>query len=102
MASVVGNTGAMATPARNTSIQATRGSRVCSIRYVVITIRMDAASVTVSADTEISTCEAPTRPSSMPERESERQNVQSARASGTPCAIKCCTSQFHTPTSDAT
>src|ERR1017187_2242163 len=53
MASVVGKTGAMETPARNTSIPATLALLVLSIRYVVMVIRMAAASVTKGAGTLI-------------------------------------------------
>src|SRR5580700_2410928 len=51
MASVVGKTGAMETPARKTRTPATVGLLVLSIRNVVTVIRMAAASVTKGAGT---------------------------------------------------
>jgi len=84
---------------------------VRSIQNVVMAIRTAATSVTVrfsssriagvSAGPGRKTCETTTRPISNP-RANPKERMFNARDSGTPCAIRCCASQFHTPTSQAT
>ena len=101
MASVVGKTGAMETPARKTRIPAVVALVVFSIRNVVRVIMMAAASVTSGAGTLISTGATATRPISRPSA-NPSERIFSARDSGMPCAIRCCASQFQTPTSQAT
>ena len=98
MARVVGNTGAMDSPAIKTSTAAAPGLLVRSMRNVVIAIAIDAASVTVTAGTWMRMGETATRPMSRPSaKPSER--ILSAFDSGIPWAIRWRGSQFHTPTS---
>lgn len=51
MASVVGKTGAMESPARKTSAKAAAGLLVRSMRYVVMAMAKEATKVTVTAET---------------------------------------------------
>ena len=101
IASVVGNTGAMATPAQKAAIQETFGSVVCSAKYVVMTMRIAATSVTVEEGTVMRIGETATRPSSNP-RANPSDRMFNARVSGLPCGIRCRASHFQTPTSEAT
>ena len=66
MAIVVGNTGAIETPARKTSIPATDGLCVCNIENVVIAMATAAASKTQRGRTWIRTGETATRPANSP------------------------------------
>ncbi len=101
IARVVGKTGAMEMPARNTSAAAAIGLRVRSIRNVVMAMATEAHKVTVMAGTRIKMGETATRPMRRPNaKPSER--MLSARDSGMPWAMRWRGSQFHTPTSQET
>ena len=79
IASVVGKTGAMESPARKTSAKAVGGRLVRSIRKVVIAMAADAKSVTVTAGTRMRIGETPTRPINRPSANPSEKNVESAR-----------------------
>ena len=100
-ASVVGNTGAMAIPARKTSPAATFGFLVRSMRKVVMAMAMEAAIVTAIAETWMRIGETPTRPTSRP-RPNPSERILSARVGAMPWATRWRGSQFQTPTSQET
>ena len=83
MASVVGKTGAMESPAMKTSANAAVGRVVRSIKKVVTAIAVDAARVTVMGCTRIRMGETPTRPMSRPSA-NPSERILRARDSGTP------------------
>ena len=101
IASVVGNTGAIESPARNTITPAAAGPLARSIRKVVMVMASAATSVTWIADTWMRIGETATRPTSNPSA-NPSDRIFSARFSGMPWAVKCRGSQFQIPTSQLT
>ena len=101
IASVVGKTGAIETPARNTVSHVTPGRVVRRARNVVTAMAAAAPIVTFTGETNANSGATAMRPTSNPSaKPSERMFI--AFDSGMPCAMRWRASQFHTPTSHET
>ena len=100
MATVVGKTGAIATPARNTMVDIAHTGMGCRIRYVKTAIATEQPTVTASGEARMRIGVAATRPKSNPHAKPRERTVR-ARALGIPIAMRYLGNQFQIPNSHA-
>jgi archaellum component FlaG (FlaF/FlaG flagellin family) len=100
MAIVVGNTGAIAVPAKNTAVPVIHWDIGWRTKYVVPIIDREHTVVTVKGEMRQSTVVATIRPNNNPHAK-PRESISSATALDIPVLIRNFGSQFHIPNSHA-